>query len=153
MRLAFVDPELPRKDITLIASGRMITAFDILKALSLGAGAVYSARGMMMSMGCIQALQCDSGSCPVGIATQEPSLYKGLSVSDKRVRVANFHRNTISAVVEMMEACGFKTTADIAPARFFRKVDALRSRSFQEIYFNNIDDRLRDNWLKAYMLN
>lgn len=142
-----------RKDITVIASGRIITAFDILKALALGAGACYSARGMMMSLGCIQALKCDSGECPVGIATQQPSLYKGLSVTDKRVRVANFHRNTLNAVVEMMEACGLKTLDDILPSRFFRKVDTLTTRSFQEIYFDYSNERQKDDWLSASRLN
>ncbi len=156
--LAFVRETLDifnlRKDIVLIASGRIITAFDILKAISLGAGACYSARGMMMSLGCIQALKCDSGECPVGIATQQPTLYKGLSVTDKRARVANFHKNTLHAVAEMMEACGFKTLNDIVPSRFFRKVDALHTQNFQQIYFNKTQsDRLKDNWLGASMLN
>lgn len=142
-----------KKEIRIIAAGRILTAFDLLKALSLGADACYSARGMMMSMGCIQALKCDSGECPVGIATQNPSLYKGLNVSDKRARVASFHRNTVHAVVEMMEACGFRTLEEIDPSRFFRKVDALHTRSFREIYFNHIDDRLTDTWFKACMLN
>ncbi|RYZ47345.1 MAG: FMN-binding glutamate synthase family protein, partial [Sphingobacteriales bacterium] len=137
----------------LIAAGKIITAFDILKVLSLGASAVYSARGMMFSLGCIQALQCDSGHCPVGVATQNPSLYKGLVVTDKRVRVANFHRNTIQATIEMMEACGFKSLQDIHPSRFTRKIDALHSLSFEQIYFKNGDDQLKDNWKKAASLN
>lgn len=155
--LAFVSQMLQlfnlKKDIKIIAAGRIITAFDMLKTFALGADLCYSARGMMLSMGCIQALKCDSGECPVGIATQTPSLYKGLSVTDKRVRVASFHKNTIHAMVEMMEACGFKTLGDIHASKFFRKVDALHTKSFQEIYFNFLDDRLRDNWRKASMLN
>lgn len=123
------------KEIKLIAAGKIITGFDILKALSLGASACYSARGMMFSLGCIQALKCDSGECPVGIATQEPSLYKGLSVSDKRVRVANYHKNTIQAVAELMDACGFTPPGEIDPGRFFRRVDTLTVKSFSEIYF------------------
>jgi glutamate synthase domain-containing protein 2 len=142
-----------KNDISIIAAGRIITAFDILKAISLGANACYSARGMMMSLGCIQALKCDSGECPVGIATQQPSLYKGLSVSDKRVRVASFHRNTIHAAVEMMDACGFKTLDEIVPSRFFRKTDTLHTKSFEEIYFSNSDNRLNENWSKAATLN
>ncbi|MGZ7263524.1 glutamate synthase-related protein, partial [Streptococcus pyogenes] len=86
-------------------------------------------------MGCIQALQCDSGHCPVGIATQNPSLYKGLSVTDKRARVANFHKNTIHATVEMMEACGFRKTEDVNPDKFFRKMDYSHTRTFRDIYF------------------
>lgn len=142
-----------KEEITVIAGGRIVTAFDILKALSLGAGAVYSARGMMMSMGCIQALKCDSGTCPVGIATQRPALYNGLDVRDKRVRVASFHKNTLDAVVEMMEACGFKTIQDVDPARFFRRIDILTTRSFRDIYFGNADDRLSDNLRRASILN
>ena len=142
-----------RRHISIIASGKMITAFDILKALALGASACYSARGMMMAMGCIQALKCDSGHCPVGIATQNPSLYKGLDVTDKRVRVANFHRNTIRATVEMMEACGFKRLEDIDAGKFHRKVDALNTRSFHEIYFGRVDDRLKDNWYTSGQMN
>lgn len=155
--LSFVSQTLEtfnlKKHVTIIAAGRIITAFDILKAIALGANVCYSARGMMMSMGCIQALKCDSGKCPVGIATQQPSLYKGLSITDKRARVANFHNNTIHATIEMMEACGFNTINDINASRFFRRIDTLRTKSFQEIYFNNIDDTLRDNWNRACRLN
>lgn len=142
-----------KNDISLIAAGRIITAFDILKVLSLGANACYSARGMMMSLGCIQALKCDSGECPVGIATQRPSLYKGLHVTDKKVRVASFHKNTLHAVVEMMEACGFKTIKAVHPSKFFRKVDTANAKSFQEIYGNTIDQRQIDSWSKSCTLN
>jgi glutamate synthase domain-containing protein 2 len=142
-----------KKDISIIAAGRIITAFDILKVIALGANSCYSARGMMMSLGCIQALKCDSGECPVGIATQRPSLYKGLNITDKRARVASFHKNTVKAVLEMMEACGFTSLDTITASRFFRKTDTLRTKSFHEIYFNNIDDRLRDRKSRASTLN
>jgi glutamate synthase domain-containing protein 2 len=140
-----------KKHVKIIAAGRIITAFDLLKTLSLGASASYSARGMMFSLGCIQALKCDSGHCPAGIATQDPSLYKGLDVTDKRARVANFHRNTIHATVEMMEACGFRETCDIDPERFFRKIDPLHTRSFRSIYFQ--DERMKDGMAITPSLN
>ena len=88
----------------------------------------------MFSLGCIQALRCDSGKCPVGVATQEPALYKGLDVTDKRVRVANFHKNTIKATIELMEACGSKTLSDINVSGFFRRIDTFNTESFEEIY-------------------
>ncbi len=139
--LAFVIQSLEkygiREDIKVIASGRLITGFDLLKVLALGANLCYSARGMMFSLGCIQALQCDSGQCPAGIATQDKSLYKGLDVTDKRHRVANYHRNTLHALLEMMEACGFKTMDEIKPDKFFRKIDPLTTKSFQDIYFKS----------------
>ncbi len=124
-----------RNEIKIMAAGKIITGVDIIKAISLGADMCYSARGMMFALGCIQALQCDSGKCPVGIATQEPSLYKGLDVSDKRVRVANFHRNTIKSTIEVMEACGFEGLRNITPDKIFRRVESGKTRSFEQLYF------------------
>lgn len=126
-----------KKHIKIIASGKIITGFDLLKVLALGADACYSARGMMFALGCIQALKCNEDVCPVGVATQRPHLYKGLDVQDKHVRVAQFHRNTLRATVEIMEACGFKTVDDITADKFYRKVDAITTLSFHEIYFKD----------------
>jgi glutamate synthase domain-containing protein 2 len=89
---------------------------------------------MMFSLGCIQALKCDSGRCPVGVATQESHLYKGLDVSDKSVRVANFHRNTVKATVELMEACGFNSLNEINVSSFFRRLSISETKSLEEIY-------------------
>ena len=137
--LAFVSSTLKKyglyKEIKILAAGKIVTGFDILKALSLGASACYSARGMMMALGCIQALKCDSGKCPVGVATQEKRLYKGIKVEDKRVRVANFHKNTLEATVEIMEACGIKSAEEVNPSNFYRKISALKTSSFEDIYF------------------
>ncbi len=141
--LAFVKQTLDEYDLStdvkIIAAGKIITAFDILKALALGASACYSARGMMFALGCIQALICDTDRCPVGVATQNPALYKGLDPADKSVRVFNFHLNTIKATKEMMEACGFTNIEKINAAKFFRRIDAQTSKSFEEIYFKKIN--------------
>lgn len=124
-----------KKHVKIIASSRIVTGFDLLKAIALGADACYSARGMMFALGCIQALKCNEDVCPVGVATQRPHLYKGLDVEDKYVRVAQFHRNTLRATVEIMEACGFKTLDDVTADKFFRKTDNITTLSFQDIYF------------------
>ena len=124
--------------IKILAAGKIITGFDILKTLSLGASACYSARGMMFALGCIQALKCDSGKCPTGVATQDPLLYNGLDPTDKGVRVYNFHLNTIKATKELMEACGFSSVQNVYASRFFRRIDEETTKSFEEIYHNNI---------------
>lgn len=126
-----------REEIKIIASGKVITAFDIAKNIALGADLCYSARGMMFSLGCIQALQCDSGKCPVGIATQEKTLYLGIDVSDKSVRVANFHKNTIIALTDFLGACGKESLSDISPELFHRRVNHNENLNFLEIYYNN----------------
>ena len=124
-----------KRHIRIIVSSKIITGFDILKTIALGADACYSARGMMFALGCIQALQCNEDTCPVGVATQNPKLYKGLDVDNKSVRVAQFHKNTLRATVELMEACGFKTLDDVSADKFFRKVSSLETKSFEKIYF------------------
>ncbi len=137
--LSFVKHTLERyglaDDIKIIAAGKIITGFDILKAIAMGASACYAARGMMFALGCIQALVCDSGKCPVGVATQNPELYKGLDPTDKGVRVFNFHKNTIKATKEIMEACGFADIKMVHASKFYRRTDEITTMSFDEIYF------------------
>src|SRR5690606_28753366 len=99
--------------------------------------ACYSARGMMFALGCIQALKCNEDVCPVGVATQQPHLYKGLDVEDKYVRVAQFHRNTLRATVEIMEDCGYNSLDEVNADKFFRTVDSQNTLSFQDTYFKN----------------
>ncbi len=67
-----------RDRIKLIASGRITSGFSITRNLALGADVTNSARGFMMSLGCIQALKCNSNKCPTGIATQNKELMYGL---------------------------------------------------------------------------
>lgn len=109
-----------RQHIRLIASGKIVTAESILKNLALGADLCNSARGFMFSIGCIQALRCNTNQCPTGVATQDPALVKGLVVSDKYERAYQFHKNTIFAVVELLAACGKKSIKEVDMKMFVR---------------------------------
>lgn len=123
-----------KDEIKLIASGRVMTGFDVIKLLALGADAVNSARAMMFALGCIQALECDSDKCPTGIATQNKSLMKGLDVTDKTQRVANYHEGTIHAVKEILEATGLKSTSEVNRSLIYRRVEENKVMRFDEIY-------------------
>jgi glutamate synthase domain-containing protein 2 len=123
-----------RQKIRIIASGKVVTAFDILKNLSLGADLCNSARGMMFALGCIQALQCHANTCPTGVATQDPELSKGLVPMDKSTRVANFQHDTIHSFMELIAAAGVSNTAQIHRGMVFQRVDTYTSKSFEEIY-------------------
>lgn len=127
-----------REHIKIIAAGKVISAFDLAKTMALGADACYSARGMMFALGCIQALQCDSGHCPVGIATQDPLLFEGMDINDKSVRVATFHKNTMKAFGEFIGACGFSKPNEVSPAVFHKRIEHGRNISFAEMYFKDI---------------
>ena len=124
-----------KKHIKIFAAGKLITAFDISRAMALGADACYSSRGMMFALGCIQALICDSDKCPVGITTQDRSLYKGIDIADKSERVANFHKNTMKAMAEFIGACGFQKPTELIPDIFFKRIEQNLNQSFAELYF------------------
>lgn len=95
-----------RDRVKIGASGKVISAFDIAKAIALGADYTNSARGFMFSLGCIQAQACHTNRCPVGVTTQDQSLMRGLDPTNKAVRVAAFHNNTMKALAEMAGCAG-----------------------------------------------
>ncbi|MCL4113198.1 UNVERIFIED_CONTAM: hypothetical protein GTU68_002848 [Idotea baltica] len=102
-----------KKDIKIFAAGKIITSFDVFRAFALGADACYSARAMMMALGCIQARECNTNHCPTGVTTQIPELMKGLVVADKKVRVANYHQETLESFMELVAAAGLNSPHDI----------------------------------------
>ncbi|MCL4146413.1 UNVERIFIED_CONTAM: hypothetical protein GTU68_037418 [Idotea baltica] len=120
--------------ITLIASGKIVTGFHMIRAFALGADACYSARAMMMALGCIQALECNTNHCPTGITTQDPELVAGLVVSDKKVRVANYHKETVTSFVELMAAMGIKKSDQLNRNHIYRRVSLNDVRTYQELY-------------------
>ncbi|AYD48690.1 FMN-binding glutamate synthase family protein [Arachidicoccus soli] len=136
--LAFVDNMLNGMDIRhhikLIASGKVLSGFHIVRAIALGADACNSARAMMMALGCIQALLCNTNKCPTGVATQDPSLVVGLDVNDKKYRVANYHRSMLRTFAELMGACGIDHYKKLSRSHIYRRVFQNEMRSFEEIY-------------------
>jgi len=137
--LSFVNKMLKKyglKDqIKIIASGKVIDAFDVIKYLALGADAIGMARSFMLSLGCIQARECNLDTCPVGVATQEKDLVKALVVKYKNMRVKNYHNKTISAIKEMVAAMGKESIEDVEPKHIFRRNRAGEITSLDEIYY------------------
>lgn len=103
-----------RKNIRLIASGKVFTAFNLFEKLALGADLCNSARGMMLALGCIQAYRCNNNKCPTGITTSDPALMAGLDITDKAQRVTNFHRKTIRGLADLVGAAGLHSPAEVA---------------------------------------
>jgi glutamate synthase domain-containing protein 2 len=123
-----------KKDITLIASGKIISAFHIARTIALGADMVNSARAMMMAVGCIQALECNNNKCPVGVATQDKSLMRGLDVENKAKRVTNFHNETLRSFSELVGAAGVYKSSDITRDHINRRVGMNQVMKYSEIY-------------------
>lgn len=114
-----------RDRIKLGAAGKIVSAFDIVRALAIGADWCNSARGYMFAIGCIQAQACHTNHCPVGVATQDPIRQRALDPVGKSIRVANFHRNTLAAVGEMTGAAGLSDPSEFLPRHLMvRTADA-----------------------------
>lgn len=123
-----------KKKIKIIAAGKVVTGFDIFRSIALGADLCYSARAMMMALGCIQALECNHNTCPTGVATNRPELMRGLVVADKKDRVANFHKQTVHAFVELMAAAGIDNPDKINRYHINRRNSQNKSNRYDQLF-------------------
>ena len=80
----------------------------------MGADTVNAARSMMLALGCIQALSCNTNHCPTGIATQNKNRGRAVKVLAKSARVANFHHATVEAFLELCGALGYDDPAQLS---------------------------------------
>jgi glutamate synthase domain-containing protein 2 len=140
------------------ASGKIISAFDIARAMALGADWCNAARGFMFALGCIQSQSCHTDRCPTGVATQDRTRQRALVVGDKLPRVANFHASTIESLKELTAAAGLVHPNQFAPHHFSRRVSAREVMTFAELYpslepgellTGTRDPRFRDAWAMA----
>jgi glutamate synthase domain-containing protein 2 len=129
-----------RDQIRLGASGKIVSAFDMARTLSLGADWCNSARGFMFALGCIQAQTCHTGNCPTGVTTQDPKRQLALVVPNKAERVHQFHAHTLEALQELMQAAGLKKPSDITPHHIMRRVSET-----QVLHLSELVDTLAPN--------
>ena len=120
-----------RERVKVIAAGKLVTSARAAWALSAGADFVNTARGFMFALGCIQALRCHANTCPAGVTTHNPRLQRGLVVTDKAERVANYCRNMNKEIDMIAHSCGLRQ------AREFRREHVRIVQGFgQSIAFN-----------------
>ena len=122
-----------KKDIKILTATKIFTAFDIFKALCIGADICNSARGMMLALGCIQALRCDTNKCPTGVTTNQPHLMRGLVVSDKWERVKNYQEQTLDDFTELFAAAGCTKLEQLNRSLIYKKVN-YQIKSYEELY-------------------
>ncbi|OJU75820.1 MAG: FMN-binding glutamate synthase family protein [Bacteroidetes bacterium 47-18] len=123
-----------RQHIKVVASGKVTSGFHLVRAMALGADACNCARAMMLAVGCIQALLCNTNKCPTGVATQDPKLAIGLDVEDKTKRVANYHKGTVENFVELLGASGLDSKENISRCHIYRRTNLNDMLTFEEIF-------------------
>ncbi len=102
-----------RRKVTLVATGGLRHSGDIAKALALGAEAVYMAGAMKIALGCKYIRECHLGTCPYGIATQDPNLRARLNVEEKAQQVANFINAATGEIRSVARICGKDNIHDL----------------------------------------
>ena len=123
-----------RRHIRIIASGRIMSGFDIAHKIAMGADLCNSARAMMFALGCIQAQKCNSNDCPTGVATQDPQLTVGLVSEDKAERVYHYQHNTVEAFSELIAAAGLGHPDELRPWHIHRRVSPTRVMHYGEMF-------------------
>jgi glutamate synthase domain-containing protein 2 len=123
-----------REHIRLGAAGKVVSAFDIVRCLALGADWCNAARGFMFALGCIQSLSCHTDQCPTGVATQDPTRMRALVVGNKADRVYHFHQNTLKALKELIAGAGLSHPVEIGPEHIMRRVSPTEVRSLADFY-------------------
>jgi glutamate synthase domain-containing protein 2 len=123
-----------RERVKVIASGKLATPAEVAWAYCAGADVVNTARGFMFSIGCIQAMRCNTNECPTGITTHKKSLQAGLDPKVKYKGVANFVERMTRGVGIIAHSCGVQHPRDLE--RFHVRLVQAHGRSIpmNELY-------------------
>ena len=147
-----------RDRIKIGAAGKVATAFDMARAMAIGADWCNSARGFMFALGCIQSLSCHTDRCPTGVTTQDPTRARALYVPLKIDRVYNYHHATLIALGELLAAAGLEHPQELRPIHFSKRTSSTEVCSFSKLYpalrpgeliDGTDDERFRDAWAMA----
>ena len=134
LALAAVDTRLREEGIrnqaSLVAAGGFRSSADVVKAIALGADAVYIGTAALVALGCTVCQQCYTGKCTWGICTTDPFLTKRLNPEIGARRLVNLLRGWSLEIKEMLGGMGINAIESLrgnraAPAR--RRPDRQRS--------------------------
>jgi len=89
-----------------VITGGLRVSPDFVKAIALGADAVAIGTAAMIACGCQQYRVCNTGRCPVGIATQDPELRARFDVDAAAARLANFLRVSTREIADFARLTG-----------------------------------------------
>ena len=113
LALASVDQRLRdegiRNNVSIVVGGSIRSSADVVKAVALGADAVYIATAALLSMGCHLCRSCNTGKCNWGIATQRADLVKRLNPDIAYKRLVNLVHAWDHEIKEMMGGMGINS--------------------------------------------
>ncbi|MFT5682103.1 MAG: glutamate synthase domain-containing protein 2/nitrite reductase [Myxococcota bacterium] len=102
-----------RREVTLIITGGLRHEGDFVKAMALGADAIAIANSALQAIGCLGMRACHTNNCPVGIATQKPSLRSRLQIEGSAKQLTNYLTATTELMTVLTRACGHHRISDL----------------------------------------
>ncbi len=113
LALASVDQRLRdegiRNNVSIVVAGSIRSSADAVKAIALGADAIYIGTAALLALGCHLCRSCHSGKCNWGIATQRPDLVKRLNPEIGYQRLINLVHAWNHEIQEMMGGMGINS--------------------------------------------
>ncbi len=135
LAVAVVDERLRTEGIrhkaSILAAGGFRSSADVLKAIALGADAVYLGTAALISIGCHVCQKCYTGKCNWGIATQDPALTKRLNPEIGAKRAYNLLKGWSLEIKEMLGGMGINAIESLRGNR-----DNLRGIGLSELELN-----------------
>ena len=135
LALAGVDQRLRdegiRSKVSLVVGGSIRSSADVVRAIALGADAVYCASAALIALGCHQCQDCASGKCNWGIATQRPELTRRLNPEIGAERVTNLIRAWTHEIEEMMGGMGLNAIDSLRGNRLMLRGVGLNEKELE----------------------
>ena len=117
-----------RNNVSLIVGGSIRSSADVVKAICLGADAVYIATAALLALGCHLCRTCQAGKCNWGIATQRPELVKRLNPEIGYQRLVNLVTAWNHEIMEMMGGMGINSIESMRGNRLMLRGIGLTDR-------------------------
>ena len=135
LALAAVDSRLReegiRNNVALVAGGSIRCSADVVKAVALGAEAVYLGTAALMAMGCHLCRSCSRNKCNWGIATQRPDLVKRLNPEVGEERLVNLITGWTHEIKEIMGGMGINSIEALRGNRLMLRGIGLTEKELQ----------------------
>jgi glutamate synthase domain-containing protein 2 len=132
LAIAAVDTRLREEGIrnqaSIIAAGGFRNSADVLKAIALGADAVYIATAALIALGCTVCQQCHTGKCAWGICTTDPILSKRINPDMGARRLVNLLRGWSLEIKEMLGGMGINALESLRGNRLHLRGVGLTDR-------------------------
>jgi glutamate synthase domain-containing protein 2 len=122
-----------RDKVTISSSGKLFTPAHAALAFAVGADIAETARGVMLSLGCIQSLKCHTNECPTGITTNSAWRTHGINLPEKSTRVHYYLKGFHEDMMHLTRVLGHRDPRDINHSD-------IRIISFKNIFVRYFDD-------------